>query len=60
MKVFVLYDVDGTRDIVIKGHHITTQLFHDGGTAMIRVFNKRGKLKATHHFAKTYYIESIP
>lgn len=57
MKVKVWHDVDGTEVKVIKGHRVSTQLFRRGGTAIVLVYNKKGKVKKCYHFGKVYLIE---
>ena len=57
MKVRVLFDADGTSELPIEGHRISTQLFKTGGTALIKVYGKKGKMKKCYHFGKVYLIE---
>jgi hypothetical protein len=58
MKLRVVFDKDGTDELVIDGFRITTQLFKRGsGTALVNVYDETGKNTKCFHFAKVYYME---
>lgn len=58
MKLKVVYDVDGTDELIIEGFRIKTQLFKRGrGTALINVYDETGKNTKCFHFTKIYYME---
>ncbi len=56
MKAHIMYDVEGTNNLTITGHHLSTQLW-DSGKALIRARNRRGKTTRAVLLTKTHSID---
>lgn len=57
MRVKIIYDADGTSELLIKAHRVSTQIYNGTSTANIKVYNKKGKITRTYQFSKVYMIE---
>lgn len=59
MKVKIVYDADGTCELIIKAYCVSTQVLPGTCTALIKVYNKKNKITRTYQFSKVYWIEKI-
>jgi hypothetical protein len=56
VKLKIIYDADGTSELVIKGYRISSQeLSHKG--LLVKVYNKKGKKVRALQISKYYIAE---